>query len=90
MYKETMSKRIQTLCERINVLDSSHHVAIASLLKEEGNIKMNENSNGLMVNMSLVSEAVLQKIEKFLDFISRQETELKELEDKKEVCKLNL
>ena len=48
MYKETMSKRIQTLCERINVLDSSQHVAIASLLKEEGNIKMNENSNGLM------------------------------------------
>ena len=40
--------------------------------------------------MSLVSEAVLQKIEKFLDFISKQETELKELEDKKEVCKLNL
>ena len=85
-----MTKRIQNLCERINLLEPTHHIAIASLLKEEGNIKMNENSSGIMVNMSLVSEPVLQKIEKFLDFISKQETQLKELEDQKEVCKLKL
>jgi hypothetical protein len=85
-----MTKRIQSICDRINELESTHHVAIASLLKEEGNIKINENSNGIMVNMSLISETVLQKIEKFLDFISKQETQLKEFEDQIEVCKLNL
>lgn len=83
-------QNIQSLCERIESLHSTHHVAIASIIKEEGNIKMNETTNGIMINMSLVSSEVVQKIERFLDFISKQENSIQEFETQKEECKLLL
>ena len=83
-------QNVQSLCERIENLNSSHHVAIASILKEEGNIKMNETTNGLMINMSLVSGEVIQKIERFLDFIAKQENSIQAFESQKEECKLLL
>jgi len=78
--------RIQKIVDKIGTLDACHHIAIASILREEGNVKMNENQSGLMVNMSLVSEEVVSKIQIFLDFIATQESELKELEDRKKSC----
>lgn len=83
-------QNVQSLCERIESLNSRHHLAIGSILKEEGNIKMNETTNGLMINMSLVSGEVIQKIERFLDFIAKQENSIQAFESQKEECKLLL
>jgi len=82
------SDEIQKMVDKIGTLDTCHHIAIASILKEEGNVKINENQSGLMVNMSLVSAEVVLKIQRFLDFITKQESQLKDLEDMKEECKL--
>jgi hypothetical protein len=88
MAEEISSEQIQKMVDKIGLLDPCHHIAIAAILKEEGNVKINENQSGLMVNMSLVSAEVVLKIQNFLDFIAAQESQLKDLEDRKEECKL--
>ena len=78
---------MQDLITRIEKLDPKHHVVIGAILKKDGNLKFNENVNGVMINASTISEESTQEITKFLSYVEEQENILYKIETQKEEMK---
>lgn len=78
---------LEAMSAKIHSLDEHHHLHIAAILHREPNLKINENNRGLMINMSFIPERVLQDIQKYLDFLSKQESEIQSMEELQEECK---
>ena len=75
-------KKIQKLRDNIEKLDKLHHIHIFKLVKEN-NVDYTENTNGIFVNLSHVSKKVIDKITKYISYVSLQELELNDIETKK-------
>ena len=73
------------LCKIIESLENSHHIEIAKILKTN-NVYLNENSNGIFVNLNKISFDVYSSICNYIDFIKKQENDI----NKDEKLKRNL
>lgn len=73
------------LCKIIESLENSHHIEIAKILKTN-NVYLNENSNGIFVNLNKISFSVYNDICNYIDFIKKQESDI----NKDEKLKRNL
>ena len=73
------------LCKVIESLENSHHIEIAKILKTN-NVYLNENSNGIFVNLNKISVEVYKTICNYIDFIKKQESDI----NKDEKLKRNL
>ena len=73
------------LCKIIESLENSHHIEIAKILKTN-NVYLNENSNGIFVNLNKISASVYNDICNYIDFIKKQESDI----NKDEKLKRNL
>ena len=73
------------LCKVIECLENSHHIEIAKILKTN-NVYLNENSNGIFVNLNKISFDVYNSICNYIDFIKKQENDI----NKDEKLKRNL
>ena len=73
------------LCKIIESLENSHHIEIAKILKTN-NVYLNENSNGIFVNLNKISYKTYQEINNYIDFVKKQENEI----NKDEKLKRNL
>jgi hypothetical protein len=73
------------LCKTIESLENSHHIEIAKILKTN-NVYLNENSNGIFVNLNKISAKVYKDICNYIDFIRKQESDI----NKDEKLKRNL
>jgi hypothetical protein len=73
------------LCKTIESLENSHHIEIAKILKTN-NVYLNENSNGIFVNLNKISAMVYKDICNYIDFIKKQESDI----NKDEKLKRNL
>ena len=63
------------LCKIIDSLESSHHIEIGKILKTS-NVYLNENSNGIFVNLNKISPAVYNTICNYIEFIIKQENDI--------------
>jgi hypothetical protein len=68
----------------IEGLNKYHHIEILKILKKNTNIKINENKNGIFINLSLLSNETLDEIVKYINYIKDQEKTLNVLEKEKE------
>jgi hypothetical protein len=75
------------LRDRIEALPKIHHKEVARILLES-NFSFDENKNGMFINLSTVSQDVLEKIARFISYIDLQqetistgESERKDLKD---------
>jgi hypothetical protein len=73
------------LCKIIDSLENSHHIEIAKILKTN-NVYLNENSNGIFVNLNKISVSVYKTICNYIEFIKKQESDI----NKDEKLKRNL
>ena len=69
--------------ERIENLNKFHQVEILKLLKTSDNATLNENKNGIFINMTSLSNKVIVELEKYLEYVDKQETQLDEIEEQK-------
>lgn len=69
--------------ERIEKLNKFHQVEILKLLKISDNTTLNENKNGIFINMTSLSNKVIVELEKYLEYVDKQETQLGEIEQQK-------
>tara|TARA_B100000424_G_C22693340_1_gene378773 strand:- start:132 stop:494 length:363 start_codon:yes stop_codon:yes gene_type:complete len=76
IYLEKVRKNIESM-------DKIHHIIIANILKEN-NIKLDENSNGIFVNLTYIDNYIIDKIEEYLNYVNIQEKDLKKDEKLKE------
>ena len=73
---------LNKLRETIEGLDKVHHVEIASIFKKN-RIHLNENSNGIFINLNEVSEHIIKEIQEYIEFVKKQEIYINQHEQTK-------
>ena len=73
--------RIKT---EVETLTKVHQIEVLRIMKE-GNVILNENKNGVFINLTNVDADILNKVSAYLKYVSQQEVYLNELEDEKNV-----
>ena len=74
---------LNNIKERIENLNKFHQVEILKLLKTSDNATLNENKNGIFINMTSLSNKVIVELEKYLEYVDKQETRLGVIEQQK-------
>lgn len=70
-------KKIRDIIEKMNKIQQVH---ILKILKDN-NIEYSENSNGIFVNMTLLNNQTLTRIQNFIKYVHLQEEQLETVED---------
>jgi len=74
--------------KKIDTLDKEHHIQILKIIKNSPvNHTLNENKNGVFVNLSVLQEETVENIRNYLDYLNQQENLLIDLETQKEDVK---
>jgi hypothetical protein len=81
-----VSKDLEVLKARIEILEQHHHIEILRIITEN-KIKLSENKNGVFINMSFLPEHLIKHIQRYLEYIDEQKTSLKTVEYQKEEFK---
>jgi hypothetical protein len=72
---------LQLLKETIEELPKFNQVEILRILKKDPDIRINENKNGIFVNLSLVNEERIKDIRNYVDYVNKQTKTLDEIEN---------
>jgi hypothetical protein len=64
-------------------LSKKNHIEILKIFKNNSSIKLNENKNGVYINLSLIPTETIDEIQNFVTYITDQETCLQTLEIQK-------
>lgn len=75
-----------TMRDAIEKLSKDHHIEIGRIL-HSNHVSMNENQNGIFVNLSTIDEQVLNKLQRFVQYVELQEKQLHVDEIEKEGLK---
>ena len=72
--------------DKIESLPKNYQIEVGRILLDN-QININENQNGLFINLSDVNEEVMNKMQEFLEYVDLQETHLNVIETAKEGLK---
>ena len=81
-------ENLKYLKDKIELLSKSYQIEVGRLLKKN-NIIINENKNGVFINLSSIDVEIITQLENFLDYANNQELQLKTIEIKQEELKDN-
>ena len=76
---------LNLLKERIEKLNKFHQIEVLKLLKKDTSCTLNENKNGIFVNLTNVKETLIYELEKYLDYVVEQEKSLGDIEHHKDM-----
>jgi len=76
-----------TLLNRIRETESYNHIVIGSILRKYPVVKLNENQNGIMINISTIPEEAIREITQFIEYIDKQQVILDKIEEEADKCK---
>lgn len=79
------SSELSKLSKSIECLEKIHHIEIAKIFKTN-NVYLNENNNGIFVNLNKISREVYTEIYNYVEFVKKQELDI----NKDEKLKKNL
>lgn len=79
----TKEKRLEAIRNTIENLSKHHHIEILKIIKSTGNITINENMNGVYINLTYLADEAIDNLEKYLSFVQDQETNFEELEKRR-------
>lgn len=74
---------LEKLKKSIECMDKRNQVEVLRLL-HKNNVFLNENKNGVYVNLTELNDFVLDNIFKFVDYIDNQENKLNKEENEKQ------
>ena len=81
--KKMSYNNLEKLRKTIELLSKEHHIEIAKILKNN-KIKLNENNNGIFINLNNVDNLIINQIQTYINFIKNQEMHITIDESKKE------
>ena len=82
-------EKLEQLRQQIESLEKFHQTEILKILHEKVDKDvLNENNNGTFVNLSSLSDDVVQSLEIYLSYVTKQEIQLDALETQKEEFKV--
>lgn len=80
-----MMEDLNILKEKIESLDKFHQIEILKILNQEESCILNENNNGVFINLTNINESVIKDIISYLDYVKKQEKQLTEVEVQKDM-----
>ena len=82
--KEQQLEAMKATIERWN---KTQHMEVLNIIKKNPAVKLNENRNGVYINLSYLPEETLQELAQYLAYVKEQETNLEKVETQKEEFK---
>lgn len=80
---ETKTNYLMNLKDGIENMPVIHQIEILRILHKK-QTQLNENKNGVFVNISKLNDATLQELENYMKYVIQQEKQLSEIETQKE------
>jgi|LauGreDrversion4_1035100.scaffolds.fasta_scaffold20415_1 hypothetical protein len=87
-FDKTYFETLKCMVTKIDTMQKSHHIGILRILMQTDEDYINENKNGIYVNLSEVNKTTIISIQKYLDYIEFQEKNLNKIEAKQEDVKI--
>ena len=75
---------LQSLKEQIESMPLHNHVDVLRILKQHDTVSLNENKNGTFVNMSELSDEVVDALNQYVSYVMMQQKDLVNVEHAKE------
>jgi hypothetical protein len=82
--KEQQLDAIKTTVEQLN---KTQQMEVLKIFKKHPLVKLNENRNGVYINLSYLPEETIQELNLYLQYVKEQETNLEQIETQKEEFK---
>ena len=70
--------------DNVELMNKFNHVEVLRLLSKDKNIILNENKNGVHINLSELSSDIIEELTKYINYIKIQENSLNKDELQKE------
>lgn len=75
---------LNCLKEKIEGISKFHQIEILKILKSDDTITINENKNGIFINMTSLKESTITELEDYLKYVNTQEKQLNDIEVEKD------
>ena len=75
---------LEKLKNTIESMSKMHHIEIIKILKKNQNVKLNENKNGVYINLSFLPDEIINEISDYVNYINDQENSLQTMEIQKD------
>jgi len=74
---------LMSLKEGIENMPVIHQIEVLRILNQK-HIQINENKNGVFINISKINDATLLEMEEYMKYVIKQEEQLNEIENQKQ------
>jgi hypothetical protein len=74
---------LENLKNTIESMSKIHHIEILKILKKYPAVKLNENKNGVYINLSFLPEETINEMNEYVNYINDQEDSLRTMEQQK-------
>jgi hypothetical protein len=74
---------LENIKKKIESMSKNNQIEILKILKRNSSIKLNENKNGVYINLSFLPNETLEEINYYLNYILEQETSIEKIEKQK-------
>jgi hypothetical protein len=81
---EWKTNYLMKLKEKLESLPQFHQVEVLRILHSK-NTNLNENKNGIFINITKLSDATLSELEEYINYVNTQEQHLNEFEEQKKL-----
>ena len=75
---------LNCLKEKIELLSKFHQIEILKILKKDDICTLNENKNGIFINLTNIKKETILELETYLEYVKKQEQQLNDIEKTKE------
>ncbi len=82
-----MTANIVTMRDNIEKMSKFHQLNILKILNSHDSVIINENKNGIHINLSDIKEEIIGKLTEYVSYVMTQENALNKDEKEKESIK---
>jgi hypothetical protein len=76
---------ITGLKDQIESLNKHHQIEILRILKQDKTITLNENNNGVFINITGITEELYNKLNDYIEYVNNQKNNIETIESQKSV-----
>ena len=78
-----LSEELNNIKIIIEKMDKVHHIEILKILINEENNYINENNNGIFINLTDLNNSTIEKLKQYILYFNKQQKQLINLENQK-------
>ena len=71
------------LKEKIEKLNKFHQIEITRILNNRDNVTLNENKNGIFINLSVIDQDIIEEIKEYLEYVNILQSDFNSIEKQK-------